>query len=82
MRVDFSVTHLRHTPAQFNHLSGLLDVFKSKLVGLNITILYTIIMQSYWGKIFFSLFFFNSKCIQIYNHGSRELTVKILTRCK
>ena len=32
VRTNFSVTHLHHTPPQFNHLSGLLDIFKSKLV--------------------------------------------------
>jgi Rab3 GTPase-activating protein catalytic subunit len=31
VRVDFTVTHLRHAPAHFNHLSGLLNIFKSKI---------------------------------------------------
>jgi hypothetical protein len=31
-RTLFEMAHLRHTPKQFNHLKGLLDVFKDKLV--------------------------------------------------
>ena len=31
-RTVFEMAHLRHIPKQFNHLKGLLDVFKDKLV--------------------------------------------------
>ena len=31
-RTLFEMAQLRHTPKQFNHLKGLLDVFKDKLV--------------------------------------------------
>ncbi|XP_060585547.1 rab3 GTPase-activating protein catalytic subunit-like [Ruditapes philippinarum] len=29
--IEFAMVHLKRTPAQYNHLAGLLDVFKSKL---------------------------------------------------
>lgn len=32
-RTDFEMVHLRKVPSQYNHLSGLLDVFKSKIVS-------------------------------------------------
>ena len=34
-RTLFEMAHLRHTPKQFNHLKGLLDVFKDKLVCMS-----------------------------------------------
>jgi len=33
VRTSFDMVHLRHPPPQFTHLSGLLELFKSKLVG-------------------------------------------------
>lgn len=33
LRTDFEMVHLRKVPSQYNHLSGLLDVFKYKLVS-------------------------------------------------
>lgn len=33
LRTDFEMVHLRKVPSQYNHLSGLLDVFKSKIVS-------------------------------------------------
>lgn len=33
MSVEFDVIHLTRIPQQYSHLAGLLDVFKSKLVG-------------------------------------------------
>lgn len=39
VRTDFEMVHLRKVPNQYTHLSGLLDVFKSKIVSdLNISI--------------------------------------------
>ena len=32
VRTDFEMVHLRKAPAHYGHLSGLLDVFKSKIV--------------------------------------------------
>ena len=32
VRTNFDMVHLQHPPPQFTHLSGLLDLFKSKLV--------------------------------------------------
>ena len=32
VRVDYHMIHLRHTPTHFGHLSGLLELFKAKLV--------------------------------------------------
>uniref|UniRef100_A0A671VNB0 Rab3 GTPase-activating protein catalytic subunit n=1 Tax=Sparus aurata TaxID=8175 RepID=A0A671VNB0_SPAAU len=31
VRTDFEMVHLRKVPSQYNHLSGLLDIFKSKI---------------------------------------------------
>ncbi len=33
VRTDFEMVHLRKVPSQYNHLSGLLDIFKSKIVS-------------------------------------------------
>lgn len=33
VRTDFEMVHLRKVPSQYNRLSGLLDIFKSKIVG-------------------------------------------------
>uniref|UniRef100_A0A3Q2EFP5 Rab3 GTPase-activating protein catalytic subunit n=1 Tax=Cyprinodon variegatus TaxID=28743 RepID=A0A3Q2EFP5_CYPVA len=33
VRTDFEIVHLRKVPSQYNHLSGLLDIFKSKIVS-------------------------------------------------
>ena len=35
MSIEFDVLHLSRIPQQYSHLAGLLDVFKSKLVGCN-----------------------------------------------
>lgn len=32
-RTSFEMSHLKSTPPQYNHLAGLLDVFKDKLVS-------------------------------------------------
>ncbi|KAG9462398.1 hypothetical protein GDO78_014201, partial [Eleutherodactylus coqui] len=32
VRTDFEMVHLRKVPNQYTHLSGLLDIFKSKIV--------------------------------------------------
>ena len=34
VRTDFEMVHLRKVPSQYNHLSGLLDIFKSKIVSM------------------------------------------------
>lgn len=34
VRTDFEMVHLRKVPTQYNHLSGLLDIFKSKIVSI------------------------------------------------
>ncbi|RXN00181.1 Rab3 GTPase-activating protein catalytic subunit [Acipenser ruthenus] len=34
VRTDFEMVHLRKVPNQYNHLSGLLDIFKSKIAAL------------------------------------------------
>lgn len=34
VRTDFEIVHLRKVPSQYNHLSGLLDIFKSKIVSV------------------------------------------------
>ncbi|KAL0185125.1 hypothetical protein M9458_020821, partial [Cirrhinus mrigala] len=31
VRSDFEMVHLRKVPSQYNHLSGLLDIFKNKI---------------------------------------------------
>lgn len=33
VRTDFEMVHLRKVPSQYNHLSGLLDIFKAKIVS-------------------------------------------------
>lgn len=33
VRTDFEMVHLRKVPSQYTHLSGLLDIFKSKIVS-------------------------------------------------
>lgn len=33
VRTDFEIVQLRKVPSQYNHLSGLLDIFKSKIVS-------------------------------------------------
>ncbi|XP_068610477.1 rab3 GTPase-activating protein catalytic subunit [Brachionichthys hirsutus] len=54
VRTDFEMVHLRKVPNQYNHLSGLLDIFKSKLCGslsplppINIAIRFTYILQDW-----------------------------------
>uniref|UniRef100_A0A8C4SEX9 Rab3 GTPase-activating protein catalytic subunit n=1 Tax=Erpetoichthys calabaricus TaxID=27687 RepID=A0A8C4SEX9_ERPCA len=54
VRTDFEMVHLRKVPNQYNHLSGLLDVFKSKiscplthLPPINISIRFTYILQDW-----------------------------------
>lgn len=34
VRTDFEMVHLRKVPNQYTHLSGLLDIFKSKIVSI------------------------------------------------
>jgi len=36
VRTDFEMVHLRKVPSQYTHLSGLLDVFKSKIVSASV----------------------------------------------
>ncbi|XP_069791286.1 rab3 GTPase-activating protein catalytic subunit isoform X2 [Narcine bancroftii] len=54
VRMDFEMVHLRKVPNQYNHLSGLLDIFKSKigcpltpLPPVNIAIRFTYILQDW-----------------------------------
>uniref|UniRef100_A0A8C4HB70 Rab3 GTPase-activating protein catalytic subunit n=1 Tax=Dicentrarchus labrax TaxID=13489 RepID=A0A8C4HB70_DICLA len=54
VRTDFEMVHLRKVPSQYNHLSGLLDIFRSKigctlspLPPVNITIRFTYILQDW-----------------------------------
>ncbi|TSM60542.1 Rab3 GTPase-activating protein catalytic subunit [Bagarius yarrelli] len=54
VRTDFEMVHLRKVPSQFNHLSGLLDIFKAKigcpltlLPPINIAIRFTYILQDW-----------------------------------
>uniref|UniRef100_A0A4W6EJU8 Rab3 GTPase-activating protein catalytic subunit n=1 Tax=Lates calcarifer TaxID=8187 RepID=A0A4W6EJU8_LATCA len=54
LRTDFEIVHLRKVPSQYNHLSGLLDIFKSKigctlspLPPINIAIRFTYILQDW-----------------------------------
>ncbi|KAM9850623.1 rab3 GTPase-activating protein catalytic subunit [Aulostomus maculatus] len=54
VRTDFEMVHLRKVPSQYNHLSGLLDIFKSKtgctlspLPPINIAIRFTYILQDW-----------------------------------
>ncbi|XP_059181022.1 rab3 GTPase-activating protein catalytic subunit isoform X2 [Centropristis striata] len=54
VRTDFEMVHLRKVPNQYNHLSGLLDIFKSKigcslspLPPITIAIRFTYILQDW-----------------------------------
>uniref|UniRef100_A0A8D3CKD7 Rab3 GTPase-activating protein catalytic subunit n=1 Tax=Scophthalmus maximus TaxID=52904 RepID=A0A8D3CKD7_SCOMX len=54
VRTDFEMVHLKKVPSQYNHLSGLLDIFKSKmgcnlspLPPVNIAIRFTYILQDW-----------------------------------
>uniref|UniRef100_A0A4W4HI24 Rab3 GTPase-activating protein catalytic subunit n=1 Tax=Electrophorus electricus TaxID=8005 RepID=A0A4W4HI24_ELEEL len=54
VRTNFEMVHLRKVPSQYNHLSGLLDVFKGKigcplspLPPINIAIRFTYILQDW-----------------------------------
>ncbi|XP_056889603.1 rab3 GTPase-activating protein catalytic subunit isoform X2 [Takifugu flavidus] len=54
LRTDFEMVHLRKVPSQYNHLSGLLDVFKSKISctispvpPVSIAIRFTYILQDW-----------------------------------
>ncbi|CAH2305375.1 rab3 GTPase-activating catalytic subunit isoform X2 [Pelobates cultripes] len=58
VRTDFEMVHLRKVPNQYTHLSGLLDIFKSKigcpltsLPPVNIAIRFTYILQD-WQQYF------------------------------
>ena len=46
VRTNFDMVHLHHPPPQFAHLSGLLDLFKSKLVRPSNDSLYTTVYHS------------------------------------
>ena len=59
--VEFEMVHLKKTPTQYNHLAGLLDVFKSKLgcvyismPPVSVSVRFTYILQdwgsSYWAQ--------------------------------
>ncbi|XP_061548192.1 rab3 GTPase-activating protein catalytic subunit isoform X2 [Phycodurus eques] len=54
VHTEFEMVHLRKVPSQYNHLSGLLDIFKSKtgctiypLPPINIAIRFTYILQDW-----------------------------------
>ncbi|XP_053352311.1 rab3 GTPase-activating protein catalytic subunit [Clarias gariepinus] len=54
VRTDFEMVHLRKVPSQYNHLSGLLDIFKAKigcpltpLPPINIAIRFTYVLQDW-----------------------------------
>ncbi|XP_039990752.1 rab3 GTPase-activating protein catalytic subunit isoform X2 [Xiphias gladius] len=54
VRTDFEMVHLRKVPRQYNHLAGLLDIFKSKigctlspLPPINVAIRFTYILQDW-----------------------------------
>ncbi|MGH0151150.1 UNVERIFIED_CONTAM: hypothetical protein FKN15_042093 [Acipenser sinensis] len=54
VRTDFEMVHLRKVPNQYNHLSGLLDIFKSKIgcpltpiPPINIAIRFTYILHDW-----------------------------------
>ncbi|CAL8267074.1 unnamed protein product [Lota lota] len=54
VRTDFEMVHLRKVPSQYNHLSGLLDIFKSKigcpltpLPPITIAIRFTYVLQDW-----------------------------------
>uniref|UniRef100_A0A8C5R4K0 Rab3 GTPase-activating protein catalytic subunit n=1 Tax=Leptobrachium leishanense TaxID=445787 RepID=A0A8C5R4K0_9ANUR len=58
VRTDFEMVHLRKVPNQYMHLSGLLDIFKSKIgspltsmPSVNIAIRFTYILQD-WQQYF------------------------------
>ncbi|XP_063144774.1 rab3 GTPase-activating protein catalytic subunit isoform X1 [Candoia aspera] len=58
VRTDFEMVHLRKVPSQYSHLSGLLDIFKSKigcpltpLPPINISIRLTYVLQD-WQQYF------------------------------
>ncbi|KAM4697609.1 rab3 GTPase-activating protein catalytic subunit isoform 2-T2 [Rhinophrynus dorsalis] len=58
VRTDFEMVHLRKVPNQYTHLSGLLDIFKSKIgcpltatPPVNIAIRFTYILQD-WQQYF------------------------------
>ncbi|XP_053522830.1 rab3 GTPase-activating protein catalytic subunit isoform X2 [Artibeus jamaicensis] len=58
VRTDFEMVHLRKVPNQYTHLSGLLDIFKSKigcpltpLPPVSITIRFTYVLQD-WQQYF------------------------------
>lgn len=38
VRTDFEMVHLRKVPNQYTHLSGLLDIFKSKIVSASVCV--------------------------------------------
>lgn len=45
VRTDFEMVHLRKVPSQYTHLSGLLDIFKTKIVSIKL-VLYIIYIQA------------------------------------
>ncbi|XP_078084250.1 rab3 GTPase-activating protein catalytic subunit isoform X15 [Mustelus asterias] len=54
VRTDFEMVHLRKVPNQYNHLSGLLDIFKSKigcpltpLPPISVAIRFTYVLQDW-----------------------------------
>nr|XP_049583642.1 rab3 GTPase-activating protein catalytic subunit isoform X6 [Syngnathus scovelli] len=54
VHTEFEMVHLRRVPSQYNHLSGLLDIFKSKtgytiypLPPINVAIRFTYILQDW-----------------------------------
>ncbi|KAG7253213.1 hypothetical protein CRUP_028420, partial [Coryphaenoides rupestris] len=54
VRTDFEMVHLRKVPSQYNHLSGLLNIFKSKigcpltpLPPITIAIRFTYVLQDW-----------------------------------
>ncbi|XP_018417310.1 PREDICTED: rab3 GTPase-activating protein catalytic subunit isoform X2 [Nanorana parkeri] len=56
VRTDFEMVHLRKVPNQYTHLSGLLDIFKSKIAcpltslpPVSIAIRFTYILQDWQG---------------------------------
>ncbi|XP_006880869.1 PREDICTED: rab3 GTPase-activating protein catalytic subunit [Elephantulus edwardii] len=58
VRTDFEMVHLRKVPSQYTHLSGLLDIFKSKigcplmpLPPVNVAIRFTYVLQD-WQQYF------------------------------
>lgn len=42
VRTDFEMVHLRRVPSQYTRLSGLLDIFKSKIVSIVVQAVFTI----------------------------------------